>query len=91
MRISTTVDADRLRRARSLAGLADSDLFDQALVLFLSAVEGERERAILREQPYHDDPELQLPEPDVDADLPYDGEVPDEVLRLAAERRAARR
>jgi hypothetical protein len=89
VRISTTVDGSRLARARALAGRPDADLLDRALALFIEAVETERERAALRAQPYDADPDLDLPAPEPDAfdALPYDGDVPADVRRLAARRR----
>ncbi len=87
VRISTTVDAERLGLARALAGSTDARLFDRALVLFIEAAEGQREREALAALPYDEDPELLLP-PAVALDgLPYDGDVPAAVLRLAEERR----
>lgn len=85
-RISTTVDSDRLERARAHFGLPDSQLLDRALYELLRRVQLEREREALRAAPYEDDAELTWQAPDGPS-LPYDGEVPDEVRRLAAERR----
>jgi hypothetical protein len=92
VRVSTTVDGDRLERARSLAARPDAELFDRALALFVEAVEGERERAALRARPYDADPDLALPAPGPEAyaALPYDGDVPADVQRLAADRRRRR-
>ena len=89
MRISTTVDATRLRTARRLAGGRDSELFDKALTLLIDHLEAEREQSALAVHPYDEDPDLELPEPPADAavDLPYDGRVPPEVVRLARQRR----
>ncbi len=87
-RISTTVDGDRLARARRLFGGPDSELIDRALVLLLRRLDAEREVAAITAAPYEDDPELAWTAPP-GPDLPYDGEVPAEVARLAAERRAA--
>jgi hypothetical protein len=72
-----------------LGAQPDADLIDRALALFIEAVEAERERAALRAQPYDADPGLELPPPGPEAfaALPYDGDVPADVLRLAAERR----
>jgi hypothetical protein len=86
-RISTTVDADRLARCRAAFGLPDSELMDRALAALLREVIGQQERAALDAHPYEDDPELSWEAP-AGPDLAYDGEVPAEVLRLAAERRA---
>lgn len=87
-RISTTVDGDRLIRARGLFDGPDSELLDVALELLVRRLDAERERAALEASPYEDDPEVAWHAPD-GPDLPYDGEVPEEVLRLAAERRGA--
>jgi hypothetical protein len=85
VRISTTVDGDRLERGRRLVDGTDSELLDEALDALIAA----HERIALRAQPYDDDPDLAMPTFD-GPDLPYDGEVPNEVLRLAEERRRAR-
>lgn len=50
-------------------------------------LEGRHEREVLVAQPYEDDPDLAW-ESDPGPSLPYDGEVPAEVLRMA-ERRAS--
>jgi len=89
-RISTTVDGVRLERARALAGAPDAEWIDRAIALYIEVMEGEHERAALREQPYHLDPELDLPPAAAAAAadaLPYDGEVPADVLALARRRR----
>jgi len=92
VRISTTVDADRLGLARSLCERPDSELIDRALALFIETVENERERRALLAQPYEADPELQMPavSPEGFDGLPYDGEIPEHVLRLAEARRRRR-
>lgn len=87
LRISTTVDADRLQQCRGLLDTSDSELVDAALAALLRELLGARERAAIQAAPYEEDPELSwqtLPGPD----LPYDGAVPEEVQRLAADRRA---
>lgn len=86
-RISTTVDQARLQRCRDLLDVPDSELVDQALAALLRELSAARERAAIEAQPYEDDPELSWEAPP-GPDLPYDGEVPDEVRRLASERRA---
>lgn len=86
-RISTTVDAGQLARARDLFGGPDSELLDRALALLVRRLDAERERAALDAAPYEEDPDLAWQAP-FGPDLPYDGAVPDEVARLAAERRA---
>lgn len=87
-RISTTVDGERLAAARARFDGPDSELMDRALELFLRQFDAERERAALDAAPYEDDPDLAWTAPE-GPPLAYDGEVPDEVQRLAAERRAA--
>lgn len=86
VRISTTVDEDRLLRCRALLGTNDSVLLDRALAALLEEMEAMRERAALEEHPYEDDPELSWEVP-AGPVLPYDGEVPAEVLELARARR----
>lgn len=86
-RISTTVDAEQLQRCRQAFGLPDSKLMDRALLALLREVAGDHERRALDTHPYDQDPDLCWEAPP-GPDLPYDGEVPDEVQRLAAERRA---
>jgi hypothetical protein len=89
MRISTTVDATRLRTARQLVRGRDSELFDKALAVLIDHLEAERERSALALHSYDDDPDLELPEAPADAvvDLPYDGRIPPAVVRLARQRR----
>lgn len=87
-RISTTLDAQRLARARELSGLSDSKLLDRALAALLEDLEEEREVAALACHPYDEDPELSWEVPA--APLPYDGDVPDEVVEFARRRRAER-
>lgn len=85
-RISTTVDRDRLAACRRLLGTSDSRLFDQALAVLLDALEGDRERQALGVMPYDEDSDLAWEAPEFPG-LPYDGEVPEDVQRLAAARR----
>jgi hypothetical protein len=69
-----------------MLGTNDSQILDRALAALIEQLEGEQELAALAALPYEDDPDLAwpvVPGPD----LPYDGEVPAEVLRLAAKRR----
>ena len=68
-------------------GLPDSELVDRALAALLREAVGVRELAALDAYPYEQDPDLQWSAPP-GPDLPYDGAVPDDVRRLAAERRA---
>lgn len=89
MRISTTVDATSLRRARDLLPGADSRVLDRALLALIEHLEREREQAALLTHPYERDPDLAWQAP-AGPDLPYDGDVPEDVLRLARRRRRAR-
>lgn len=86
-RVSTTVDAARIQRARELFDGSDSQLLDRALELLVRQLDAARERAAIDAAPYEDDPDLGWSVPP-GPDLPYDGEVPTEVQRLASERRA---
>lgn len=89
VRISATVDADELERARKLTGARDSQLLDEALVLLIRERLATQEREALRAQPYDTDPDLAWQAP-AGPDLPYDGEIPAEVLALARARRRRR-
>ena len=89
VRVSTTVAQERLDRARRLSGLSDSKLLDRALALLVDRLEAEREIEALKRHPYEKDPELTWEEPG--PVLPYEGEVPEEVLKLARARRGGRR
>ncbi|MGC8628337.1 MAG: hypothetical protein ACP5VR_12470 [Acidimicrobiales bacterium] len=86
-RISTTVDGTALERARRLVPGPDSQLIDSALEALIDKVEAERELAVLQALPYDHDPDLSWHAP-LGPDLPYDGDVPEEVLQLARARRA---
>ncbi len=86
-RVSTTVDGDQLDRARKLFGGPDSQLLDRALELLVRRLDAERERAALAAAPYEEDDHLVWQAPE-GPDLPYDGDVPGDVLQLARERRA---
>ncbi len=86
VRISTTVDRERLAACRRLLGVPDSQLVDRALEALVAELEGERELAALAARPYEDDPDLAWEAPP-GPDLPYDGDVPKDVVRLAARRR----
>lgn len=85
-RISTTVDSERLAQARRLLRVNDSRLIDQALDALVQRELSERELAAIEVKPYEDDPDLAWVAPD-GPDLPYDGEIPADVRRLAARRR----
>lgn len=86
-RISTTVDAARLARCRKLLGVSDSELIDDALGALLRELSGAIERAAIDDSPYEHDPDVAW-QAQPGPDLPYDGQVPEAVQRLAAERRA---
>jgi hypothetical protein len=86
VRISTTVDGDRLDQLRALLPASDSELIDQALRLLLDHVQAERDLAAIRAMPYEEDPDLSWEAPP-GPDLPYDGDVPSEVRALAEQRR----
>lgn len=86
VRISTTVDGIRLEACRRLVPLPDSKLIDRALDALAADVLTRREVDALADQPYDDDPELAWVAPP-GPDLPYDAEVPAEVLALAKARR----
>lgn len=93
VRISTTVDADRLARARELTGVRDSELFDRALLALARDETIRSELAALERFPYSHDPELQMPAPPADTEhqLDFGGAVPARVRAAAARRRAAAR
>jgi hypothetical protein len=52
-------------------------------------LEVERERKALASYPYEDDPDLAWQAPP-GPDLPYDGDIPEDVVKLAQRRRRAR-
>ena len=89
VRISTTVDATSLGRARQLLPGTDSRLLDRALLALIEDLEEDRELAALTALPYEDDPDLAW-EAHPGPDLPYDGEVPEDVIQLALQRRRQR-
>ncbi len=86
VRVSATVDGERLAAARRLTGARDSALLDEALAALLRSRLDAQERAAITALPYEDDPELAWEVPQAPG-LPYDGDVPDEVMALAAARR----
>jgi hypothetical protein len=86
VRLSITVDRENLATCRRLLGVGDSELVDRALQALVKELEAMRELAALAAHPYGDDPDLAweaLP----GTDLPYRGDVPKDVIRLAAKRR----
>lgn len=86
IRISTTVDEARWTEARRLLEGPPSQVLDAALSALIEKIEADRERVALDRFPYEDDPDLSWEAP-AGPELPYDGEVPQEVLRLAQGRR----
>lgn len=89
IRISTTVDASRWAEARRLLDASPSQIVDAALGALIEKVEEEREQLALDRYPYEDDPDLSWEAP-AGPQLPYEGEIPEEVLALARERRRHR-
>ena len=87
VRISTTVDAEQLAACRRLLPESDSRILDRALAALIDELEGARELAVLEAHPYDEDADLGWTAPEA-PDLPYDGDVPPDVVRLAAERRS---
>lgn len=87
VRISTTVDGQQLATVRVMLGAPDSKILDRALKALIDQVEGAQELEALAARPYEDDPELSWAPPP-GGDLPYDGEVPADVVRMAAQRRS---
>ena len=88
-RVSTTVDATSLGRARELLPGSDSRILDRALAVLIEDLEAERERAALDAHLYDYDPDLAWEAPP-GPDLPYNGDVPDELTELARQRRRQR-
>jgi hypothetical protein len=86
VRISTTVDEERLLRVRRFLDVSDSQLLDRALAALLEELETQRELQALDEHPYEDDQDLAWQAPP-GPPLPYDGEIPADVLELARQRR----
>jgi hypothetical protein len=89
VRISTTVDAGRLQTARRLLNQPDSRIIDRALAALIDELEAQRELAALEAHPYERDPDLAWRVP-VGPDLPYEGDIPPDVLEMAAHRRRTR-
>lgn len=91
-RISTTVDHERLERARSQSGLRDSELFDSALESLIRQLTIAAELAALDRFPYRADPELAMGDAPSDThdELAYDGVVPASVIWEARRRRGLR-
>jgi hypothetical protein len=68
-----------------MVNTSDSKLLDRALEVLLRELEGRHELAALAAQPYEDDPDLAW-DTDPGPSLPYDGDIPPEVLQLAERR-----
>jgi hypothetical protein len=66
-------------------------MIDRALQALIVEMNATAERDALRRLPYDEDRELDLPAATFAGELPYDGEVPREILEAARKRRAARR
>ena len=75
VRVSTTVDAERLAAARRLLPGTDSQLLDRALAALVEQLEAQREQEALATHPYEDDPDLAW-QAQPGPDLPYDGPIP---------------
>jgi len=90
VRISTTVDAGQWEQSRKLLGLPASKIVDKALRALLEQLEAQRDLDALEKFPYEQDPDLSWSVAPSES-LPYDGDVPAEVLRLAAKRRRSRK
>lgn len=86
VRISTTVDGDRLAQCRRLLKTQDSRLIDRALQALLDELEGLAEVRALEAHPYEEDPDLTWEVSDAPT-LPYDGKIPAEVRARAKARR----
>lgn len=89
VRISTTVDEGKLAKSRRLFDGPDSRLMDRALQALIHELEGAAEVRALDAAPYESDPDLAW-EVSEGPPLPYDGEVPKEVLAKAKARRRRR-
>lgn len=89
VRISTTVDEGLLAVCRGLLKASDSRLIDRALQALIDELEGAAELSALEAHPYEDDPDLAWTVSE-GPPLPYDGEVPEEVLARARARRRRR-
>jgi len=85
-RISTTVDAIQWERARQLMNSPASRIVDRALETLVERLEAEQDLNALEKFPYEADAELNW-EVDQVPGLPYDGKIPQEILRLAAQRK----
>lgn len=72
-----------------MLGATDSQIMDRALETLVKDLEERAEVAALEAHPYEDDPDLAWETP-AGPDLPYDGEVPQEVIELAARLRGRR-
>lgn len=86
VRISTTVDGHRLTTCRRLLEVSDSRLIDRALQALIAELEGIAEIRAIERRPYESDPDLAWEVSDGPA-LPYDGQVPMDVLARAKARR----
>ena len=87
VRVSTTVDAHKWATARRLLDAPSSQIVDRALAALIDQLESTHEREVLTAFPYEDDPDLAWAAP-TGPSLPYDADVPAEVVRLAKQRRS---
>ena len=85
VRISTTVDGERLEQARRLVDAPDSVLMDRALVALLDRIVARKEVESLQDLPYEEDPDVAWEAPS-GPPLPYDGDIPEEIRDLAKKR-----
>lgn len=70
--------------------VSDSQLLDRALGALRDKVERDHELAALERDPYDDDPDLSWRAP-AGPSLPYDGDIPDDVIEMIEARRRSRR
>lgn len=73
-----------------MLGAPDSRILDRALKALIDELEEAHELAALAAMPYEDDPDLNWATAP-GGDLPYDGEVPADVVDMAKRRRRAAR
>ena len=86
VRVATTVDAHRVTALR-LLGAPSSEIVDRALAALIDQLETAHEREVLTALPYEDDSDLAW-EAAADQSLPYEADVPADVVRLAKQRRS---
>lgn len=89
VRISTTVDQQRLAECRRLLDAPDSRLLDRALKALLDELHAAAELTALAREPYDDDADLTWVVSD-GPPLPYNGRIPPEVVAIAKQRKRRR-